>query len=639
MPASPKASVPEMPPTAVAELFLWGGVVVGLWESFGLAQARDGDLAWGGVLLATAAFGIAMVGAQGLVTYLLLGVVARLPGLGWLGGRAFRAGFATLGGMVLLPLLVAYNRTHPGFALDVYYVAPYAGLLVGSGVLALLGGLACQRLAGLPGVVRGTRLGVRSVGGVALVVGAVHWGIGAGNGREAGRAAPASDGGGRPNVVLISIDTIRADHLQSYGYEKPTDPDIQRFFRDGLRFESAYAPVPQTRPSHASMLAGLHPAELGMRWNEQEFPESVPTLPELLRDHGYHTAAFVAAAPLFGEPSGLDRGFDVYSDVFTPVLAIDDALANTTLMRLGVRLRLVDVVQRRADSVTDDVLGWLSRDPPEPFFLWVHYYDPHGRYEPPEEEARAMGVRPDQPLTDRGLTSKGQSGKLSFSPEERALGEALYDGEILFTDRQIGRLLEALEREGLLDGAVVMLVGDHGETLWERVEHENFFLNHGRSVDPWDLQIPFFVRGPGVEAGVVRGVTARTRDVAPTLLAFLGIPVPDGASGRNLLDGRPGEGEPIALCFNAPSSENLPSRLCAKKGEYWYVLEPETGVESLYRLPVAASPERRENVASHHPELVAELRQEVLEMAGIERDTESLDPLTAERLRSLGYLE
>jgi arylsulfatase A-like enzyme len=618
---------------AVVETLFWCGVLVGAVEGTRLVLVRWGEVNWGGVYVVTAAFDAAVALAQGLVTWMVLGVVARLPGLGRLASPPLRLGLSAVPAMVLLQAVVYYNKENPGFVLSARYVAPYLAIIAGTALFGLVVGWLCERAAGAG---RPLRTLARVVGGAFLGVSLAHaaWGALAGGGRSGDEAAGAA---GRPNVVLISIDTLRADHLASYGYAKDTDPNIRRHFRDGLRFESAYAAVPQTRPSHASMLTGRHPAHLGMRHNDHLLPRNVPYLPEVLSENGYQTAAFVAAQPLFGGQSGLDRGFGVYSDVFTSVLAVDDVLAATAVMRVLTRLRLLEVVQRRAGSVTDDVIAWLEDRPPGPFFLFVHYYDPHGRYEPPKAEARAMGVRPDQPLTDRGLTSKARPGA-TFSDEEKALGRALYDGEILYADRQVGRLLDALEARGLAEETVVILLADHAESLWERID-EGIILTHGRWVDPWDLRVPFFVRGPGVPSGVVHGVTARTEDVMPTLLGLLDVPVPKHLDGRDLLAAaRRGE-DARMLCFNAPSDEHAPTRLCAKDGTYWYIYEPDTGVESLYRLDDGAEPGARRNVAAEHPELVTQLRESVMALPRPTRDTDSLDAVTREQLKALGYIE
>jgi len=632
-----RTSGPTIRFPAVLEILLWCGVAVGTWEGVDLLVAQQGDAPWGGVLLVTTAFGVLVVTVQGGLTYAAMGWASLLPGLRWMRGPIFRAGAAALSSMVLLPLLLYYNRLHPGFGLNLFYLGPYLGLTGGVAAAGLLAGLVCERVARRPDWVRGLRWGARCLGAIILLSSALHWGAIAD--REENPVSPVADGEeARPNAVLITIDTLRPDHLQSYGYHRPTDPNIQRHFRDGLRFEEAYAPVPLTRASHASMLTGLHPAELGMRWNWDPLPDAAPFLPEMLRERGYHTAAFVAAAPLFGEPSRLERGFDMYSDVFNPVLAIDEVLASTTVLRLLLRLRLVDVNQRRADAVTRDVLAWLEAGPPEPFFFWVHYYDPHGRYEPPEADALAMGLRPGQPLTDRGITSKAESGGHSFTAEEKDLARTLYDGEILFADRHVGRVLDALEQDGRLDDAAVILIGDHGETLWEQ-EADGYVLDHGRLAEPWELRIPFFVRGPGVPAGVEPTKTARTQDVAPTMLALLGIPPPPGLSGRNLLDSSGSDGPRTALCFNAPSADRFTLRRCAKHDDYWFTLAPLSGEERLYALSEAFDPKIRRDRSEEDPELVERLRREVLGLPGVARNDESLDPVTAERLRALGYIE
>src|SRR4051812_34400816 len=227
----------------------------------------------------------------------------------------------------------------------------------------------------------------------------------------------------RPNVLLVTIDTLRADHVGCYGYTNASTPTIDALAKRGVRFETAVAHVPLTGPSHASILTGQIPLGHGFR-NNSGFTLSpqVKTAAETFRAAGYRTAAFVSGFPL-DRRFGFDRGFDTY----------DDHLPK------GNDRRRTPCVERFADATTDAVLRWLqtpSPAPSAPFFLWVHYYDPHAPYEPPGDLAQRFRDAP-------------------------------YDGEIAFADAQLGRLLATLEASGALARTLVLATADHGESLGE----------------------------------------------------------------------------------------------------------------------------------------------------------------------------
>ena len=286
----------------------------------------------------------------------------------------------------------------------------------------------------------------------------------------------------RPNVLLVTIDTLRADRLGCYG-GAPT-PTLDALAARGVRFATAIAHAPLTGPSHASLLTGLTPLRHGVRDNgRSSLVATAPTLAEAFRGAGWRTVAFVSGFPL-DHRFGFDRGFESY----------DDRLPR------GSDRRRAAFVERTAERTTAAALRWLGTAAPSaPWFLWVHYFDPHAPYEPPPEHAAHFPGRP-------------------------------YDGEVAFVDAQLGRLLQALEDGSAGRETLVLVTSDHGESLGEHGEE-----THGVFVYDATLRVPLVLAGPGVPKGRVSQTVARGIDVAPTLLALAGAPPLRGAEGRSLV--------------------------------------------------------------------------------------------------------
>ena len=281
--------------------------------------------------------------------------------------------------------------------------------------------------------------------------------------RAAGQTIP--EPAAPPSVVLLTLDTTRSDHLGAYGAEGANTPVLDDLATRGVRYARAIAPSPLTLPAHASLLTGLDPPEHGVRDNGVAvLPADLPTLATTLSQRGYATGAFVASRVL-DRRFGLDRGFDVYGDRMTAEL-----------------IGQYGYPERDAGAVTGAALAWTSQLPAgKPYFLWVHYYDPHAPYQPP-------GMR-------------------TGSEHDR------YAAEIAYVDREIGRLLANLPAGERL----VAAVGDHGEMLGEHGES-----GHGIFLYRAALEVPMILAGPGIPAGTVVEETVATRRLAPTLLRLLG---------------------------------------------------------------------------------------------------------------------
>ncbi|MBP1636718.1 MAG: tetratricopeptide repeat protein [Acidobacteria bacterium] len=401
------------------------------------------------------------------------------------------------------------------------------------------------------------------------------------------RPSPPRAGG--PNVLLVTVDTLRADHLGCYGYAGARTPVIDALAARGARFETAIAHAPITGPSHASILTGLTPLRHGVRNNaDYALPASVPTLPDAFRQAGYRTAAFVSGFPL-ERRFGYDRGFEAYDDAFPR----------------GTDPRRAPYVERPADMTTRAVLRWLDEHQasPEPWFLWVHYYDPHSPYEPPAEYARAFAGRP-------------------------------YDGEIAFVDAQLGLLLRRLDERGLAARTLIVVTSDHGESLGEHGE-----ATHGMFVYDATLRVPWVMAGPGIPGGRTATVMARGIDVAPTILEYAGRPAAAAIEGRSVrpaIEGRAMGDEP-AYAESLFASLHLHwAPLYAWRTSRWKLVDaprPEL-------FDMAADPGEQHDRAGDEPSRVEALRRPLRAAlsAPAPDAVATIDAEAASRLRSLGYL-
>jgi choline-sulfatase len=409
--------------------------------------------------------------------------------------------------------------------------------------------------------------------------------------------------GGTPhNVLLVIIDTLRADHLGCYGRQQAVTPNADRLAGEGIRFTDAVSHVPVTAPSITTILTGVHPPAHGVRDNGIfRLPESIPTLAEAFSAGGYRTAAFVSAAVIEGR-YGLDRGFETYDDDVSRPYRYNRP-------NLQGRERLHQNVERRAADTTERVLDWLRENGDEPFFLVVHYFDPHDPYDPPPEF-----VRP--PL------------------------ETYYDAEIAYTDANLGRVLETLEWEDRLDETLVVLVSDHGEGGGDHGE-----VAHGFFVYDSTVHVPFIVRWPGLE-GRGRTVDRQVRlvDVAPTLLDLCGLETEGFGEGRSLAPVLRGDGdlgpEPAYIeNYRVRYSYGWKELVAIRTGEWKYIRAPRS---ELYDLK--ADPGELDNVIARRRDVAIDLSRRLdhlrLRLEPEEKpDAElALDAESERKLRALGYV-
>lgn len=405
------------------------------------------------------------------------------------------------------------------------------------------------------------------------------------------------------NVLLVSFDTTRADHVGCYGNARIATPTLDALAAEGVRFANAFSAVPITAPSHATILTGRYPIAHGVRDNGLfVLADEQITLAEILHGEGYATGAAVGAYPLTSR-FGLGQGFDFFDDHLTGIY--EDYLGN----RAPKERLFFD--ERRAAQVDEAILPWLTEHAGGPFFAWVHYFDPHQPFEPPP-------------------------------PYDQLYADDLYNGEIAYADSRLGFLLEHLDRLGALDHTLVIMVADHGEG---RGDHNE--LTHAVLAYNTTLQVPLIIRPPeGVApAGEVVERNVGTVDIVPTVLDLLGIEPPDGLQGRSLVPlwgaetKRPGR-QPVLY------AENLSPRLTHGWGELRVLFEgPLKYIHGprpeLYDLE-ADPDELRDSIAERGDD--AERMRRNLQIF-LDRNAiagasapEELDEEVRARLESLGYL-
>jgi arylsulfatase A-like enzyme/cytochrome c-type biogenesis protein CcmH/NrfG len=393
------------------------------------------------------------------------------------------------------------------------------------------------------------------------------------------------------NILLITLDTTRADHLGCYGYQNALTPAMDSVAREGVLFERAYATAPLTLPSHASLFTGLYPPEHGVRTNGRgKFVAPDPLLSDVLSEADYKTGAFIASFVLDAR-FGLKRGFQVYDDDIKDTSHHDDLLHR----------------ERNGAAVVNSALAWLERPRSQPFYCWVHLYDPHFPY---QTHSEAFGER----FQDRP-----------------------YDAEIAYVDRQIGKLLSFLKKSGLDSNTLVVIVGDHGEGMGEHVEQ-----THGYTLYNSTQHVPLIIKCPGRSVpGHRHPDPVSLVDVFPTICDLMEQQSPQGISGRSLVAAM--KGNPVAPvnCYSATDDPFLqqgwsPQRsLTTKHWKYIRTTKPE-----LYDL--RSDPNERQNLAANAPDKLKELERVLSEleegMSAQESENVQLSERERRTLQSLGYL-
>jgi arylsulfatase A-like enzyme len=290
------------------------------------------------------------------------------------------------------------------------------------------------------------------------------------------------------NVLIITLDTTRADVLGCYGNQQVKTPHLDRLGRQGIRFENCYSPVPLTLPSHCTIFTGKYPIGHGVRNNGTFYlNDNHHTLTEIYQKKGYHTYAVISAFVLLSK-FGLKQGFDVYDDSLDSYKIVNTFNSEIT-----------------ADAIYEKFSTWFTENWQQKFFAWIHFYDPHSPYQPPQQ---------------------------FFKKEDIRNKEALYRGEVSFMDVYIGKIMEDLEKKDILDKTLVVVVGDHGEAFGEHRE----YAGHSVFCYQENIRVPFFLFNPSIfkEPAVVRDRVS-IADIMPTLLELSGLETDEGIQGKSLV--------------------------------------------------------------------------------------------------------
>ena len=397
------------------------------------------------------------------------------------------------------------------------------------------------------------------------------------------------------NVLLVSLDTVRADHVGCYGYARAATPTLDALAAGGVRCDQAVAPVPLTLPSHATLLTGLYPHHHGARTNGMfRLDDDVTTLAELLKRRGYHTGAVISAYVL-DRRYGLAQGFDDYAD---------DLTEGNRSTKFGYRERI-------AAKANESAIRWLREHHGDPFLMWLHYFDPHAPYTPPEPH---RGRFPDQP----------------------------YDGEIAYVDEQLGRVLAVLDELNVRDRTLVVAVSDHGESLGEHGE-----WTHGIMIYDATMRVPVIWNAPGaLPAGHVVAGQVGLIDVMPTILDLLGEEVPPGLDGVSLL--RTDATASSEVGTRELYIENMATKLQygwaplmgVRRADLKFIFAPKP---ELYDL--RADPNELNNLFANRREQAGQLYERLRGMVGGDPEMSAavagnlpMDAASREKLRSLGYV-
>ena len=424
--------------------------------------------------------------------------------------------------------------------------------------------------------------------------------------------------GERPNVLLISLDTTRADHLSCYGYERRTSPNLDKLAEQSVFYNKAVATSSWTLPSHASMFTGKFTSSHGARYDPQgslflssavhsasedyrarSLGRDEVTLAQILKESGYATGG-IAGGPWLMRFFGLDKGFDFYDDS-----------------------NISSINGKSAQLVSESAVKWIEQNKSNEFFLFLNYFDPHVPYMPPKTAAQMF------------LTSDMKEKKPYMPTVSSERSKALYDAEILYMDHHIGQLLKKLKDHRLYDNTLIIVTADHGELLGEHSK-----VGHGQNLYQEELWIPLFVKYPGGEVSPSRNdLRAQLTDILPMICRRLGLPVPDGVQGTV-----PSKSQHpvIAEVYPLAKVSRVGSWRAIFEGDFKFVWN-SNGAHKLFNLAddpgekknlVDESPDRAESMSAGLNEYIAKLPP-----PGPPAPAQQLDENTRKALKSLGYVK
>ena len=450
-----------------------------------------------------------------------------------------------------------------------------------------------------------------------------------------------------PNVLLIVIDTVRADHLSLYGYPRATSPNIEELAQRGMTYEQANSAAPYTRPSTASILTGQYPSVHGAITHTDSIAPNIPTLAERLQDAGYTTTGIHRNGNV-SETFGFGRGFETYGTPDGPFVQ---------RVRRDPERENIRYVSSLDDSLLAEMATPYLKEPETPFFLYLHLGGAHDPYSPPKSfpsfvDGTLTTVADqfyEQPLKPFRKTPpvlrRIELGQLEVSDQTREQMIALYDTEIAFADHQVGVLLRELEASGLSENTLVVVTADHGEEFWD---HGG--LGHGSSNFEEQLHVPLVIAGPGVKTRSIKEPVSLV-DVMPTILDFVGVEAPPGLPGRSLADVlRSPRKTPAPRSVYAEGLRMITSRgepfffRSVRKGNSKLVLDFLQKRKLLFDLDY--DPREAVNRVGEDRGAVQDLLEELTTIHRLNLDSEYLRPVAAvdvpeeldESLRALGYL-
>lgn len=402
----------------------------------------------------------------------------------------------------------------------------------------------------------------------------------------------------KPNLLLVTLDTTRADRIGCYGYQQAETPNLDQLAAEGILFKQAVAVAPVTLPSHASILTGLYPPRHGVRDNvDFRLPESETTLAEHLKKHGYITGGVVGSIILSSD-LGLNQGFDFYSELKQP----------PNPKPSGARIQYKRILERPASEVTSSAIAFLDEIKEQPFFLWVHYFDPHYDYAPPV-------------------------------PYSERFSDRLYDGEIAYTDSQLGRLLNEIEHRGLAENTLIVVTADHGESLGEHGEE-----THALFIYEAAIRVPLIMKFEGIiPEGLSSPQLVSGVDLVPTLLELMNLPLIENVHGVSFEKAARGLKQPAreaayAEAIHPEHAYGWSSLYALRDDKTKFIEAPEPELYDLQK-----DPEELTNLATTRSEDVAAWRRQLnaslQEFGQADPSAQHLmDQEARERLASLGYI-
>ena len=553
---------------------------------------------------------------------------------------------------VSIPVIFAVFKLKDSFNGAAKLAIAIAGLWAGVSLVVL----AASRLRFLSRSLQGRFLPLTALSCGILLIGlvSVSLALDAPPGIPAAKASNANQG--RPNVLLVVLDTVRADHLSLYGYNRKTTPYLEALARETVLFRNAISASDMTLSSHGSLFTGLYPSWHGahlVRAAPQPLNSSFRTLAEILSDNGYTTMAVLANCAYLRPAFGLNQGFDLY-DVRTPVSsssASRECLRGLLCRGLNHFVSTAEFYRsyRRGDEITDDALRVFKtmQGRRSPFFLTLNYMDTHDPYIPPPPYRDLFpGRNPKFDHLGRVAELHRELALLETSPttaaDLRHIGSQ-YDGALAYVDAEVKRLLDGLKQSGLYDNTLVVVTADHGEALGERS-----FLGHSSSVHQELVHVPLLVKYPGPTSPLagqpVETITSGV-DIMPTVLDVAGIAIPPNLQGQSLRK----------LSSGAPAlvlAESFPNHLIRLKQRsdlgqraiyqgHWKYIGSTTGQKELYNL--SDDPAELQNLyKSDDPvsrRFSEELDQWVQAIPRLKTAPDKMDRQTRDRLRSLGYIQ